>query len=967
MADRDMLKKTVFLIYDADTAAGTNNEGALVFSPFLEDIDHLESGADIFNGQKSVLWVNLRQAFFEEIKSMYKALRSSGALSYTKVERMFEGHQGKWPEAIFNEDSWFKYLAPLVEKGNATYLSMLQGSKECQRKWWLYNRFKYLDSKYNAGDSLNDFIELRGYAKGDITVTPYAGLYASVRYGSYLVQSRAEAGGGSTLPCPLDSVNDTEIILYSASQLKLVGDLSPLKVGRANFSNARKIQEIKLGDGDASYSNGNLTELTLGNNTMLRRLDLRNCPNLVAPLDVSQCTNIEELYLDGTAVTGLMLPNGGILKKLHVPASLANLTIRNQGKITEFSMPDYSGISTLRLENVGEGVPSMEILDALREGARVRLVGFHWEFDDTDAVSAFYDKLDGYRGLDGSGGNLDKAQVSGTIHIPFGEGNVLATLKERYPYLVIHADHTRSTLRYWTFDGSEMLDSEVIEDGGNGTRTNTTARESTLQYDFTPNGWATRPDGNASADALIGIVADRNVYAAYDSTIRTYDVRFVRSSDDGGGVLYTQKGVPYGTVPAYGGATPTTTLGSAGEYPFEGWTPALEPVDGTNLTYTAAFGNPFLIEEISDSWDQVFAAIENGTYKSRYKIGQYKQIDTTNENKRFVAQIIDFDKDVDNGGSPVPITFASKDLSDVALYLRTTGPDDNALRVYGTSEGYAIMPDDIKARMVQIKKNRIVGRSNNLTENVHSWVFSKAELARGYKLFDSNKHRIRAYNDIATQYWTRDSSGYGNVGSYWEWWAVSEAGAITRYSGGTRRLLIGFTLGTYEQSHLKNVTWEQVLDSIEAGTYGTDFAVGDIIPLRMTDGTVLNAEIVGFDPAEGQHIKFVTYRLCGPTAHRSSWYGTSEVTEEVDKFKAKMPAELSEAYVVQPRVYSGYDIPSGKKKYNSTRSGYTRYIINYWARQEYNEASFSYVKPDGGSSSGNLVSTSLYFALEFVL
>ena len=35
-----MKKKIVFLPYDFDTAAGTNNEGALVFSYNLEDIDH---------------------------------------------------------------------------------------------------------------------------------------------------------------------------------------------------------------------------------------------------------------------------------------------------------------------------------------------------------------------------------------------------------------------------------------------------------------------------------------------------------------------------------------------------------------------------------------------------------------------------------------------------------------------------------------------------------------------------------------------------------------------------------------------------------------------------------------------------------------------------------------------------------------------------------------------------------------
>ena len=113
-----MRKKLVMLPYDFDTAIGINNEGALVFSYNLEDIDKTESGADVYNGQNSVLWINVRQAFFDEIRAMYQDLRSRGVLSYDVVEKMFEDHQAKWPEAIWIEDSLFKYLLPLIEKGN---------------------------------------------------------------------------------------------------------------------------------------------------------------------------------------------------------------------------------------------------------------------------------------------------------------------------------------------------------------------------------------------------------------------------------------------------------------------------------------------------------------------------------------------------------------------------------------------------------------------------------------------------------------------------------------------------------------------------------------------------------------------------------------------------------------------------------------------------------------------------------
>ena len=447
-----MKKKIVFLPYDFDTAIGINNEGALVFSYNLEDIDQTEGGADVFNGQQSVLWKNVRAAFFDELKAMYQQLRSTGALSYEKAERMFEEHQAKWPEAIFNEDAWFKYLAPLVEKGNGSYLAMLQGSKAEQRKWWLYNRFRYMDSKYNAGDSLSDVITVRGYAKANITVTPYADVYASIKYGSYLVQTRAARNYPSTLPCPLDNVNDTEIYIYSASQLADVGDLSGLMVGYADFSKALKLQRLKLGDASPDYSNGNMTELYLGNNELLRTVDVRNCPNLTQAVDLSGCSNLEHVYFDGTAITGLELPNGGILKTLHLPATMTNLTILNQSAITEFFIPSYENISTLRLENVSDAVDSREIIAHLTSGSRLRLTGIRWEADSFEAVMELYDLLDTLRGLDENGGNLDKAQVSGVIILPDVTSDRIRELKARYADINITAPSITYNVRF--FDGT---------------------------------------------------------------------------------------------------------------------------------------------------------------------------------------------------------------------------------------------------------------------------------------------------------------------------------------------------------------------------------------------------------------------------------------------------------------------------------------------------------------------------------
>ena len=587
--------KWCWLPYDMDTAIGTNNEGKLAFGYELEDTDHIGS-AQIYTGQKSVLWNNLRDAFPEELMAMYQKIRSDKTITYEDTERRFAEHQAKWPAAIFNEDAYYKYLAPLFEKNNGSYLGMLQGSKAEQRKWWLYNRFRYIDSKYNAGDALTDFITLRGYQKSDITVTPYADIYATVKYGSYLVQKRALRGGEYTLKCPVDDLDDTEIYIYSASQIADLGDLSGLMVGYAEFASGTKLQSLTLGSNAEGYSNTNLTQLYLGNNALLKVLDVRNCPNLgsvaadinaTASVDLSGCTNIEEVYFDNTAITGAVLPNGGVLKKLHLPATVANLTIRNQPQISEFVMPGYGSITTLRLENVGAAVNGWDILHQIPANSRVRMIGFDWTLDDAEAALNLYDHLDTMRGLDENGNNVDKAQMSGTIHIDSITGAQLAEMQSRYPSITVAYNHIASYLYFYNDDGSQLLHTVACIDGADGAYGGSTpTKTATAQYTYTyAGGWSLTPGGAADANALKNVTTDRNVYAVFTATVRKYTVYWKNGST----TLETDANVPYGTTPTYNGADPVYTGdGDAADYAWSGWSPAVGSITG-DTTYTAVF------------------------------------------------------------------------------------------------------------------------------------------------------------------------------------------------------------------------------------------------------------------------------------------------------------------------------------------------------------------------------------------
>ena len=581
---RQMKKLAGWRPYDFDTMMGYNNEGALAFSYDAEDTD-LISGQEVYNGQSSVFWKLIRAAYSDEIKAMYQELRSGGDWSYSKFLEVFQNHHKKWPPALKNEDTWYKYLKPLLDPDagdspTAEYLGMLQGDKEEHMKWWLYNRFRYADSKWNAGDALTDTVVLRAYAKANITVTPYASIYASVKYGSYLVQNRATRNQACTLVNPLDNVNDTETIIYSASQLADIGDLSGLKVGYASFINASRINRIKLGDAAQSYSNPNLKTLYLGANELLQVLDVRNCPNLTGTVDASGAPDLEEVYFEGTGITGVILPNGGMLKKLHLPATVNNLDVRNQKKVTEFIIPSYTQIETLRLENVSSAFDADAIMAAMPANSRVRLVGFGWEFNNcTQAQTQLYDVLNQFRGLDEQGANTPKAQVIGYIHVPSATGAEVAALKAQYPYIDVRADHLSAEITYKTWDGASVIDTETVYDGADGTKVNSTARTSTAQYDFAPNGWSLSSDGTPDPDALKNVTEDRTVYAAYSRTVRTYTITWVND----GTTIETDTDVPYGATPQYNGATPTKDGQTS-----TGWSPTPTTVTG-NATYTATY------------------------------------------------------------------------------------------------------------------------------------------------------------------------------------------------------------------------------------------------------------------------------------------------------------------------------------------------------------------------------------------
>lgn len=459
----------LFIFYDNDTCLGVNNEGAMAFAYDIEIHDTIGTQA-VWNGADSELWKLVEESLGDDIRKMYYDLRQRGLLSYGKAMEYLNERQGdRWGEAVYNEDGYFKYEQPLTEGyadwstgreqqvRTGAYLYALQGSREAHRRWWLYNRFKYLDSKFQAGSSLSDYCTFRTYTpaqwqgvkpQADLTLRSFTAMYGTVRWGSVTRSERMGEGETKTIKAPDMTLNDTETIIYNASMIASIGDLSPLYVGTVDVSKATHITELIIGSGKEGYRNTNFTVLSVGTNHVLRKLDIRNCPNFTANIDVSGCEAIEEIYATGTGATAVNLAEGGAVRVMQLPATIANLTLKNQPHLTGEGLA-LDGVGSLVALTV-EGTPGVDgyalAKSAMADGGKLRslrLVGIDAKDADLSLLMAMME----LGGTDEAGRPTERASISGRLHVDEAFEEWLTAAREALPGLEISYDRLKRTPR----------------------------------------------------------------------------------------------------------------------------------------------------------------------------------------------------------------------------------------------------------------------------------------------------------------------------------------------------------------------------------------------------------------------------------------------------------------------------------------------------------------------------------------
>ena len=575
--------------YDMDTALGIGNTGKLEITYGKEDTDYYVDGdpssSYIYRAAESTFFCRLRDLFKSELQVMFVDRENTNAWSADSLINQWDNAQSQFPEEIWRLDIQRKYLRTyqgisidnsIAGTANPRFLvEMLNGRKKYQRRMFERNQELYMATKYFGNKATQDQIMMRfnnpigATVAQDYTLylTPYSDMYIGVKFGNVTPTNfRAKAGVEYTIPYSIDADTADITLIYGASFIQAIGDLSKCYVGDNDFSKASRLQSLVIGSDVEGYENTYMTKITLGNNKLLEYLDIRNVTGLNSVVDLSQCNNLLELHAEGSGATGIIFSNGGKLKRAYIP-SVISLTMKNLNNIEVFEIESYDNLQTLVIENT-PFINTYNVVNSANKLNTVRLVGINWDSSYNIADSSILERLLLLRGIDNDGYETLVSIISGRFHAAIIKQKQLenyitawSDLEISYNTLIVQYSVT-----FMNDDGS-VLDVQYVDKGTKAvdpiTREDnpipTPTKESTVSTDYTFAGWD---------KTLVDAFEDQVITATYSETTRNYTIKYVSNN-----TVLQETSAPYGSSVLYEGEIPTYTAEESAYkyYLFSGW------------------------------------------------------------------------------------------------------------------------------------------------------------------------------------------------------------------------------------------------------------------------------------------------------------------------------------------------------------------------------------------------------------
>lgn len=570
--------------YDADTAIGISNTGQLVLTYGQEDIDKYANGEYIYRAAESNFFCRVRDLFADKLKGVFQSRESLRAWSSSDLIKQWDDAQSQFPEELWRLDIERKYIRTyrgvsidnsIAGAADPTFLEpMLNGRKKYQRRQFERNNELYFATKYVSTFAKDDFIRMRFTKPEDVIIapdytlylTPYTDMYITAEFGNTApIVFRAKAGVEYPVARKTDSDSADIVLIYGASFIQAIGDLSKCYLREGNFSKATRLQSLTIGSNANGYKNESLTQLALENNKLLEYLDIRQTTELKTVIDLSKCNNLTELHAEGSGVTGVIFANGGKLEKAYLPA-ITSLTMKNLQYIDTFDVSNYGNLQQLIVENV-PAINTYNIVNSSPLLNTVRLIGINWDESYNIQDTSILDRIMEMRGIDDGGYTIPKSVLTGNFYASVVKEKELLDYINQWKFLTINQSTLveQFTVTFMNADGS-ILDVQYVDKGSNAVDPTTRIDnpilptiESTISHDFEFAGWDS---------SLNGVFSDRVITATYTESIRSYTIKYVSK-----GVIMQESIGLYGENIPYTGVTPTYTAEESGYsyYLFNRW------------------------------------------------------------------------------------------------------------------------------------------------------------------------------------------------------------------------------------------------------------------------------------------------------------------------------------------------------------------------------------------------------------
>ena len=340
--------------YDDDTALGINNNGQMVFSAGLEDIDKDPNTGWIYNEAESVIWRRIRENMYNDLSALYRKLKENQCFNAQNLIDEFDAMQAQFPEELWRLDFQRKYYRPFTDLGETIYLNdMANGRKKYQRRQFERNMAIYINSKYQRNGSYepNDLISLRPQFIWDtisdttITVRPYSTMYINFAIGNTdntddadsALSIRVERGEPYVIETSKYTTGFTnkQFIIYNASRLMSIEGLGNFHSQQFSLGAAKKLTTLILGNPDPAETNTSMDtieKLGLGDGLpLLETLDLQNIQfaNAPAVFDLTNFPLLKNLNATGCNIRSFIFKEGGMLKNIIFQSVLTSIEFKN--------------------------------------------------------------------------------------------------------------------------------------------------------------------------------------------------------------------------------------------------------------------------------------------------------------------------------------------------------------------------------------------------------------------------------------------------------------------------------------------------------------------------------------------------------------------------------------------------------------------------------------------------------------